>query len=687
MRSGSLARSAFFLLVFATTSSAQPYVYVSGAGADSIGVVDLQTNALLETFPLAGLPSGLVVAPNGTLFVARSGLDSVARIDPVTGATTSIAVGSRPCAVAVGVGPNPEPVGRHLPRVFVANGGADTVSVIDPLAGTVLATIPVGDAPIDLAAGGTRLYVANWGAASVTVIDTLTNVAVATVGVGRQPVGLVVDPRTGRAYVASFFDDTISVIDPSSASVIATVPVSRGPRGLALDPAAGRLYVAGFADGTVDVVSTVTHTVLQQAPSGGPNPTDLLLGPGGQRLYAAHLTTGQALRVLDASTLAPLASIAAPAGPVGLAGFGRQAPAPRHPTRGAAMLDAIRTAWSTFAPRIGSSEHRSRPDPANATITDGTFAPGDWDVFSSVGPSQTVQETIGGNPGSWRRTTHFPAPAAVATLHRLIHSAKQYDPATQGPIATLDATWDHRHLTPATSSYAFAVVQDGVAYWTDERSATNDAWQGILFIGLTAADFDDGSGGQPDFGASGGVIRFGYLRRTLPSDGSVVHGIDNFRVNVQTGGGGSPGSAAFRITATAASDAEPVDITVDRLGGSAGSAGVHVVITSSTGEDDDLTLFWSDGDASPRTFPLPPEFLETGEAVSTVRLRLASPVGGLAIGARDTMSVLVYPEGWTLGPMVLALLILLSESTPGFLAVLAVPALLLVLARRRRSLA
>jgi hypothetical protein len=259
------------------------------------------------------------------------------------------------------------------------------------------------------------------------------------------------------------------------------------------------------------------------------------------------------------------------------------------------------------------------------------YAPADWEVFASAGPSQTTQEPTAGNPGAWRRTTHFAGPAGGTTVHRLIHPAKQYDPATQGPIASLDATLDHRHLSPGVSSLAFVIVQDGVAYATLDRTATNDAWQGIAFIGLVPADFDDGAGGRPDFGAAGGPIGFGYRRRTLPSDENAVSGVDNLRVNVRTGGGGSPGAVGFHVTSTAVSEAGSLDVTVERVGGAGGLVGVHVVITSSTGADDDLSLFWEDGDGSPLTFPLPAEFLETGETVSTVRLRLASPAGGVTI--------------------------------------------------------
>ena len=61
MRSRSLLRSILFLLVVPTFGWAQPYAYVSGTAAEEIGVVDLQTNALIGTFAMPGRPTGVSI--------------------------------------------------------------------------------------------------------------------------------------------------------------------------------------------------------------------------------------------------------------------------------------------------------------------------------------------------------------------------------------------------------------------------------------------------------------------------------------------------------------------------------------------------------------------------------------------------------------------------------------------------
>ncbi|MFE2134900.1 YncE family protein, partial [Streptomyces sp. NPDC059466] len=70
----------------------------------------------------------------------------------------------------------------------------DTVSVIKTAKKTVVATIPVGHAPREVAVSpnGARAYVTNANADSVSVIKTATNAVVATIPVGDLPFGVAI---------------------------------------------------------------------------------------------------------------------------------------------------------------------------------------------------------------------------------------------------------------------------------------------------------------------------------------------------------------------------------------------------------------------------------------------------------------------------------------------------------------
>src|SRR5262245_52580026 len=87
------------------------------------------------------------------------------------------------------------------PFAYIANsnGGDNSVSVIELATNTVVATVPVGAEPTEVAVNGagTRAYVTNFaydGPGSVSVIDTASNSVMATISVGRTPFGVSVNP-------------------------------------------------------------------------------------------------------------------------------------------------------------------------------------------------------------------------------------------------------------------------------------------------------------------------------------------------------------------------------------------------------------------------------------------------------------------------------------------------------------
>jgi YVTN family beta-propeller protein len=79
-------------------------------------------------------------------------------------------------------------------RVFISNGKDGTVSAIDTATNTVVATIPVGKRPWNMAItpDGKKLYVANGRSNSVSVIDTGSNRVIKDIAVGELPWGVVI---------------------------------------------------------------------------------------------------------------------------------------------------------------------------------------------------------------------------------------------------------------------------------------------------------------------------------------------------------------------------------------------------------------------------------------------------------------------------------------------------------------
>ncbi len=89
-------------------------------------------------------------------------------------------------------------------RVYVASPSQDAVFAVDPTgAGSVIATIPVGDHPSGLAVVTTtnKIYAANFGSHNVTAIDGNTHTPIKNITVGVEPCKVAADSGDARVYV------------------------------------------------------------------------------------------------------------------------------------------------------------------------------------------------------------------------------------------------------------------------------------------------------------------------------------------------------------------------------------------------------------------------------------------------------------------------------------------------------
>lgn len=132
--------------------------FVTNAGEDTVGVVDLAAGKMIARIPTGKYPHGMRLSPDEQfLLVANVEDGSVSLIETATRVETArIPVGKAP--VQVGFLPD----GR---RAFVSLRDEDAVAVIDLSLREVTARIPVGRGPIQLHAtpDGRYVFVANQG--------------------------------------------------------------------------------------------------------------------------------------------------------------------------------------------------------------------------------------------------------------------------------------------------------------------------------------------------------------------------------------------------------------------------------------------------------------------------------------------------------------------------------------------
>jgi hypothetical protein len=181
----------------------------------SVAVVNLQAGAVERTIPLAAnsFATGSAIVDDSIAYVANPGLNTVTRVNYLTGDTTSVEAGVYPQAVVYTRG-----------KVFVINGnlvdfapaGESWITVIDPVTNahaTGVDSIPLpgpGNAQFADVGGDGLLYVMNTGDYSgegrLSIIDPVARVEIANFGGFGAGPGAIASDGGERLFVSSFFE-------------------------------------------------------------------------------------------------------------------------------------------------------------------------------------------------------------------------------------------------------------------------------------------------------------------------------------------------------------------------------------------------------------------------------------------------------------------------------------------------
>jgi hypothetical protein len=205
---------------------------------------------------------------------------------------------------------------------------------------------------------------------------------------------------------------------------------------------------------------------------------------------------------------------------------------------------------------------------AALTISDGTFQDGDWSALEILDTSgaatfTTSQQLAGGNPGSFRQTTHSIPEAGQSIILAHVFSVASHDPSLQGGIASIDFALELRFIggSEGTSQvgYQLLLVQAGTHYNTLATAGAvaqgpgqglPGPWSSHSFPGLTATSFTRvfGAGpASPDFSPGGSAIQFGYMTQNTALETAIAttSGIDDWSVTI------IPGPAASALLGAA----------------------------------------------------------------------------------------------------------------------------------------
>jgi len=180
-----------------------------------------------------------------------------------------------------------------------------------------------------------------------------------------------------------------------------------------------------------------------------------------------------------------------------------------------------------------------------ATFSDGTFLNSDWtttvEIKDGGGTATAAQVASGGNPGSFRQV-NISLNSSVGSQNNGVWSSHRlngatFTPSVSGPIVSISYSESSVKIGAYVQACGMAIRQGGVIYYGPSFLDTN-SWANTTQPSLTAASFDALPAGvqNPNFGASGGAIEFGFYRSNSTGVGyfgySTQGGIDNWSVAV-----------------------------------------------------------------------------------------------------------------------------------------------------------
>jgi YVTN family beta-propeller protein len=297
-----------FAIAMGSADAERAYVSTVSTAYDAIGVIDVPTNTVVATNPLALSVSDLGVSADGRYVYASrndAGGADVAVLDTMTGHVEAIEVAITPGTTTECVRVSPDGglyVGTNGPdggRVVVigthpqsnepgagrsswrrksstaSRGNAEQTDlrVID----TIEIGLPVRD--VALSPNGAIAYVASCApelGAVIDVIDTRTNKIIGTRKIGEISgilTGLTLSRDGDRAYLVS--DDGIAVLCTLTHDVVGTVTVTNQPSCVVESPDAKYLYIADYSGAvTVAAVASIVALGIESTAPETQIPTD-----------------------------------------------------------------------------------------------------------------------------------------------------------------------------------------------------------------------------------------------------------------------------------------------------------------------------------------------------------------------------------------------------------------------------
>lgn len=207
--------------------------------------------------------------------------------------------------------------------LVVANKAEATVSLVDVTSGKVMATLPVGTGPHEVAISpdGRLALIANYGTgpqpgSSLTLIDIPAAKVVKTIQLGEytRPHGITFVGKD-RALVTSEASKNLVEVDIEAGKVIRAIPTGQEvSHMLAVAPDGSRAFIANIGSGSMTAIDLEAGKKLSDVQTGA-GAEGIAITPDGKQVWVTN-READTVTVLDASTLKVVKSFEAASFPI-----------------------------------------------------------------------------------------------------------------------------------------------------------------------------------------------------------------------------------------------------------------------------------------------------------------------------------------------------------------------------------
>jgi len=255
------------------TSPDSAHVAVACYGGTRVDIFSAATLERLVSIDLNedARPHGIVWMPDGTLYATAEGRESIFRIEGALSNAPSLREYStgREGSHMVAVAPDEN-------TAWTTDLGSRTVTRIDLVSGAAM-SVAVGEEPegIALTPTGDTLWVSARGSNQAFALDPDTMEIRETVETGRFPLRLAIRPQGDVAITSDLMDGTLSVIDLETAEVVRSIPVSSPDRAqdrfqvtILWSRNGSTIYVAETASNTIAEIDYHAGEVLRRLRAG-----------------------------------------------------------------------------------------------------------------------------------------------------------------------------------------------------------------------------------------------------------------------------------------------------------------------------------------------------------------------------------------------------------------------------------